>query len=126
MYCMSSSLQYIFSTVLGYREVHCLVWCRASDVPGCVHCAAAGRQTFPTCQVEFAPKNIERQNCFNPILHTAWLDYHAVTLKSNNANYCFGEQSSIPFKIFIVKHGKFTFNALSVLKTKTLCIANLT
>jgi hypothetical protein len=26
---------------------------------------------------------------FNPILHTAWLDNHALTLKSNSAKYYF-------------------------------------
>jgi hypothetical protein len=29
----------------------------------------------------------------NPILHTAWLDNHALTLKSNFAKYCFYEKS---------------------------------
>ncbi len=29
----------------------------------------------------------------NPILHTAWLDNHALTLKSNNAKYYFHEKS---------------------------------
>jgi hypothetical protein len=31
----------------------------------------------------------------NPILHTAWLNNHALTLKSNTAKYYFGEKSSI-------------------------------
>jgi hypothetical protein len=30
----------------------------------------------------------------NPILHTAWLESHALTLKSNTAKYYFGEKSS--------------------------------
>jgi hypothetical protein len=30
---------------------------------------------------------------FNPILHTAWLDNHALTLKSNSAKYYFHEKS---------------------------------
>jgi hypothetical protein len=30
----------------------------------------------------------------NPILHTAWLDNHALTLKSNIANYFLGKKSS--------------------------------
>jgi hypothetical protein len=30
----------------------------------------------------------------HPILHTAWLDNHALTLKSNTAKYYFGEKSS--------------------------------
>jgi hypothetical protein len=29
----------------------------------------------------------------NPILHTAWLENHALTLKSNIAKYYFGEKS---------------------------------
>jgi hypothetical protein len=29
----------------------------------------------------------------NPILHTAWLDNHALTLKSNSAKYNFHEKS---------------------------------
>ncbi len=31
---------------------------------------------------------------FNPILHTAWLESHALTLKNNTAEYYFGEKSS--------------------------------
>jgi hypothetical protein len=31
---------------------------------------------------------------FNPILHTAWLDNHALTLKINTVKYYFGENSS--------------------------------
>jgi hypothetical protein len=30
----------------------------------------------------------------NPILHTAWLNNHALTLKRNTAKYYFGEKSS--------------------------------
>ncbi len=30
---------------------------------------------------------------FNPILHTVWLDNHALTLKSNSAKYYFHEKS---------------------------------
>ncbi len=30
----------------------------------------------------------------NPILHTAWLNIHALTLKRNTAKYYFGEKSS--------------------------------
>ncbi len=30
----------------------------------------------------------------NPILHTVWLDNHALSFKSNNAKYYFGEKSS--------------------------------
>ncbi len=33
-------------------------------------------------------------NNFNPILHIAWLNNHALTLKSNTAKYYFGEKSS--------------------------------
>jgi hypothetical protein len=31
---------------------------------------------------------------FNPILHTAWLDNHALTLKRNAAKYYLSEKSS--------------------------------
>jgi hypothetical protein len=31
--------------------------------------------------------------CINPILHTAWLDNHALTLKSNSAKLYFHEKS---------------------------------
>jgi hypothetical protein len=31
---------------------------------------------------------------FNPILHTAWLNNHALTLKRNTEKYYFGEKSS--------------------------------
>jgi hypothetical protein len=32
----------------------------------------------------------------NPILHTAWLDNHALTLKSNSVKYYFHEKSRFP------------------------------
>ncbi len=35
------------------------------------------------------------QVSFNPILHTAWLDIHALTLKSNSAKYYFYEKIQI-------------------------------
>ncbi len=31
---------------------------------------------------------------FNPNLHTAWLESHALTFKNNTAKYYFGEKSS--------------------------------
>jgi hypothetical protein len=31
----------------------------------------------------------------NPILHTAWLESHALTLKNNTSKYYFGEKTSI-------------------------------
>ncbi len=37
---------------------------------------------------------ISCQTPFNPILHTAWLNKHALTLKRNTAKYYFGEKSS--------------------------------
>jgi hypothetical protein len=41
---------------------------------------------------------VQMYNCynlfFNPILHTAWLNNHALTLKRNTAKYYFGEKSS--------------------------------
>jgi hypothetical protein len=47
---------------------------------------------------------------FNPILHTAWLDNHALTLKSNNAKYHIGEKSHffayLPIKI-VENQGKY-------------------
>ncbi len=60
---------------------------------------------------------------FIPILHTAWLDDHALTLKSNTAIYFFGgfeylhkicresRKIGVKFKNFLL----FTFNAISVL-----------
>jgi hypothetical protein len=33
------------------------------------------------------------KNCLNPILHTAWLDNHALTLKRNSAKYYIHEKS---------------------------------
>jgi hypothetical protein len=35
-----------------------------------------------------------RDTILNTILHTAWLDNHALTLKSNTAKYYSGEKSS--------------------------------
>jgi hypothetical protein len=61
----------------------------------------------------------------NPILHTAWLNNHAITLKSNTAKYYFGENPvfCIPSQNFVGNQGKFkssskhlNFNARSVLK----------
>ncbi len=34
------------------------------------------------------------QSLSNPILHTAWLESHALTVKNNTAKYYFGEKSS--------------------------------
>jgi len=60
---------------------------------------------------------------FNPILHTAWLDNLALTLKSNTSKYYFDEKSSFTFLKFCYETGKsmlcekqFSFNAISVLK----------
>jgi hypothetical protein len=39
-------------------------------------------------------KNIVIFHFFNPILHTAWLDSHALTLKRNTAKYYFCEKFS--------------------------------
>jgi hypothetical protein len=36
----------------------------------------------------------KKRRGFNPILHTAWLNIHALTLKRNTAKYYFGEKSS--------------------------------
>jgi hypothetical protein len=36
----------------------------------------------------------EEYSHFNPILHTAWLNNHALTLKRNTAKYYFGEKCS--------------------------------
>jgi hypothetical protein len=44
-------------------------------------------------------------NTVNPILHTAWLDNHALTLKRNTAKYFFGEK----------------FNFLHIYLPKTCC-----
>ncbi len=44
----------------------------------------------------FCPSRVQTsltQNCLNPILHTAWLDNHALTLKRNSAKYYFHEKS---------------------------------
>jgi hypothetical protein len=38
-------------------------------------------------------KILEKLVDFNPTLHTAWLDNHALTLKSNSAKYFFHEKS---------------------------------
>jgi hypothetical protein len=38
--------------------------------------------------------SISLDSTFNPILHTTWLNNHALTLKSNTAKYYFGEKSS--------------------------------
>jgi hypothetical protein len=42
--------------------------------------------------VRFSQERIHQR--INPILHTAWLDNHALTLKSNSAKYYFHEKSS--------------------------------
>jgi hypothetical protein len=63
---------------------------------------------------------------FNPILHTTWLNNHALTLKRNTAKYYFGEKSSILHtflkNLLWIKENLsqtqklFNFNAISVLK----------
>jgi hypothetical protein len=62
---------------------------------------------------------------FNPILHTAWLNIHALTLKRNTAKYYFGEKSSFlhTFLKFCCEYQEnlsqterlFNFNVISVL-----------
>jgi hypothetical protein len=60
----------------------------------------------------------------NPILHTAWLNSHALTLKSNTAKYSFAEKSNffLPKILLWIKENLsqpqklFNFNAISVLK----------
>jgi hypothetical protein len=50
------------------------------------------------------PPGHEGQVCiqaFNPILHTAWLNNHALTLKGNTAKYYFGEKSSFLHTLFL-------------------------
>jgi hypothetical protein len=44
----------------------------------------------------------------NPILPSAWLDIHALTLKRNTEKYYFGEKSSFwhTFQKFVVNQGK--------------------
>ncbi len=43
--------------------------------------------------VKIIIKAIEKETSINPILHTAWLDNYALTLKSNSAKYYFHEKS---------------------------------
>jgi hypothetical protein len=42
----------------------------------------------------FLPLSSTADAYINPILHTAWLESHALTLKNNTAKYYFGEKSS--------------------------------
>ncbi len=39
-------------------------------------------------------KTVTQDQTVNPILHTAWLNSHALTSKSNTAKYYFGKKSS--------------------------------
>ncbi len=50
----------------------------------------------------------------NPILHTVWLESHALTLKNNTAKYYFSEKSS-----FLHTFLKF------FPETRTICMAEL-
>jgi hypothetical protein len=57
---------------------------------------------FPVCTVAYRLQVIYlityciklNLNYVNPILHTAWLDNHALTLRRNTAKFYFGEKSS--------------------------------
>jgi hypothetical protein len=40
-------------------------------------------------------KEHHHERSLNPILHTPWLNNHALTLKRNTAKYYFGEKSSV-------------------------------
>ncbi len=53
----------------------------------------SGLSTLATLKVLCKKKRADRWVSFNPILHTAWLDNHALTLKSNSAKYYFHEKS---------------------------------
>jgi hypothetical protein len=45
----------------------------------------------------------------NPILHTAWLESHALTLKNNTAKYYFGQKSS-----FLYTNLKFSLESRTI------------
>jgi hypothetical protein len=54
----------------------------------------------------------EEHSHFSPILHTAWLNNHALTLKRNTAKYYFGEKSSFWHTfLIVVNQGKFKSNS---------------
>jgi hypothetical protein len=63
--------------------------------------------------------------CFNTILHTAWLNNHALTLKRNTEKYYFGEKFNFLHTFLNIvlnqgylsqTHRLFNLNAISVLK----------
>jgi hypothetical protein len=49
---------------------------------------------LPLVQVVLFTDNGINARFLNPILHTSWLNNHALTLKRNTAKYYFGEKSS--------------------------------
>jgi len=53
----------------------------------------SGLSTLATLKVLCKKKRADQWVSFNPILHTEWLDNHALTLKSNSAKYYFHEKS---------------------------------
>jgi hypothetical protein len=67
---------------------------------------------MPTATCKLEAKHIHPYSCLvNPILHTMCLDTHALTLKSNSAEYYFDEKSSFlhTFLKFCCKLGKILF-----------------
>ncbi len=61
-------------------------------------CNAEGNTAWSVNCMEPRTLRVMKDRCdrqaFNPILHTAWLNNHALTLKRNTAKYYFGEKSS--------------------------------
>jgi hypothetical protein len=61
-----------------------------------VHKPSHVKQISPiyVCKIGLIQRIMKKQEKLNPILHTAWLNNHALTLKSNTAKYYFCEKSS--------------------------------
>jgi hypothetical protein len=76
-------------------------------LPHAGHLTARGLPSRPASYPAQAP--LSNINFYNPILHTAWLDNHALPLKRNTAKYYFGEKSSClhTFLKFAVYQEKF-------------------
>jgi hypothetical protein len=60
---------------------------------GDIHCSTLDIYVLRDFRSIPDPLPFSLQTTFNPILHTAWLDNHALTLKSNSAKYYFQEKS---------------------------------
>ncbi len=89
------------------------VYRRPSPVSACFNFSMCNPFVFPysatnTCILHSLNHQLRHPKTLNPILHTAWLDNHALTFKRNTAKYYFHQKSRflLTFVIFCYESRK--------------------